>query len=72
MSDPWYRKCSSLTTFVTWTYAVRARQIVVEDWSRTRLRDSLSDSGSGWHELDAIPMLAGKGREEIPVAPPQV
>ena len=72
MTNPGIPVVSCLTTFVTWTYAVRARQIVVEDWSRTRLRDSLSDSGWGWHELDAIPMLAGKGREEIPVAPPQV
>ena len=46
--------------------------VVVEDWSRERLRDTLADSGWSWDELHAIPMLAGQGREEIPVAPPQV
>ena len=46
--------------------------IVVEDWSRARLRESLADSGWGSDELDSIPMLAGQGREEIAVAPPHV
>ena len=45
--------------------------VVVEDWSRERLRETLADSGWGSDELDSIPMLAGTGTEEIPVAPPQ-
>ena len=45
--------------------------IVLNDWSRERLRETLVDSGWSWDELHAIPMLAGQGWEEIAVAPPQ-
>lgn len=44
--------------------------IVIEDWSRERLRESLADSGWDRDELDSVPMLNACGREVLPVPPP--
>lgn len=45
--------------------------IVMDDSSRARLRDALEDLGWEPDELD-LPMFEAHGREEHPVAPPQV
>lgn len=44
--------------------------IVIEDWSRERLRESLADSGWERDELDSVPMLNARGREVLPMPPP--
>ena len=45
--------------------------IVMDDSSRARLRDALEDLGWDPDELD-LPMFEAHGREEHPVAPPEV
>ena len=46
--------------------------IVIEDASRARLRELLAERGWTEEELRSIPMFTVRGREEIPIAPPQV